>query len=54
MSKFFLKINKIARAHRVSAILHLLSAYLFQIAREKSCDYVLIIYIEKYEMAYHN
>ena len=27
---------------------------LFQIAREKSCDYVLIIYMEKYEMAYHN
>ena len=31
-----------------------LSAYLFQIAREKSCDYVLIIYMKKYEIAYHN
>ena len=29
-------------------------AFLFQIAREKSCDYVLIIYMEKYEMAHHN
>ena len=32
----------------------LTSACLFQIAREKSCDYVLIIYMEKYKMAYHN
>ena len=32
----------------------LASACLFQIAREKSCDYELIIYMEKYEMAYHN
>ena len=23
-------------------------------AREKSCDYVLIMYMEKYEIAYHN
>ena len=23
-------------------------------AREKSCDYVLIIYMKKYEIAYHN
>ena len=30
------------------------SACLFQIARKKSCDYVLIIYMEKYEMAYYN
>ena len=30
------------------------SAYLFQSAREKSCDYVLIIYMKKYEIAYHN
>ena len=29
-------------------------AYLFQIAREKLCDYVLIIYMKKYEIAYHN
>ena len=27
-----------------------ISAYLFQIAREKSCDYLLIIYIIKFEM----
>ena len=26
------------------------SAYLFQIAREKSCDYLLIIYMKKCEM----
>ena len=31
-----------------------MSAYLFQIAREKSCDYVLIIFVKKYEIAYHN
>ena len=30
------------------------SAYLFQIAREKSYDYVLIIYMKKYEVGYHN
>ena len=30
------------------------SAYLFQIAREKSCDYVSITYMKKYEIAYHN
>ena len=30
------------------------SACLFQIAREQSCDYVLIIYMENYEMANHN
>ena len=28
-------------------------AYLFQIAREKSCDNVLIIYMKKYEIASH-
>ena len=32
----------------------LTSACLFQIAREKSCDYILIIYMEKFEMAYQN
>ena len=32
----------------------LTSAYLFQIAQEKSCDYVLIIYMKKYEIAHHN
>ena len=30
------------------------SAYLFQIAREKSCDYVLITYMKKYEIGFHN
>ena len=32
----------------------LTSAYLYQITREKSCDYVLIMYMKKYEIAYHN
>ena len=32
----------------------LAGAYLFQIAREKSCDCVLIIYTKKYEIAYRN
>ena len=32
----------------------LTSAYLFLIAREKSCDYDLIIYMVKYEIAYRN
>ena len=26
--------------------------YLFQIAREKSCDYLLIIYIQKFQMSF--
>ena len=56
--QIFLKTNKTVQACRASAICglwkKLTSAYLFQIAREKSCDYVLIIYMEKYEMAYHN
>ena len=30
------------------------SAYLFQIVQEKSCDYVSITYMKKYEIAYHN
>ena len=30
------------------------SAYLFQIAREKSCDYVSITDMKKYEVTYHN
>ena len=40
----FPKATKIARAR----------AYFFQIVPEKSCDYVLIIYMKKYEIAYHN
>ena len=39
----FPKATKIARAR----------AYFFQIVPEKSCDYVLIIYMKKYEIAYH-
>ena len=31
----------------------LTSAYLFQTAREKSYDYVLIIYMKTYEIVYH-
>ena len=41
--------HKIAQAHKASAIYGLkkfTSAYLFQIAREKSCDYILIIYMK--------
>ena len=30
------------------------NAYLFQTAREKSCDYVLILHMKKYEIASHN
>ena len=30
------------------------SAYLFQIVQEKSCDYLSITYMKKYEIAYHN
>ena len=33
-------------ANRASAI--------FQIAREKSFNYVLVIYMKKYDIAYHN
>ena len=33
--------------------LQIYKAYLFQIAREKSCDNVLIIYMKKYEIANH-
>ena len=43
--------NKQARANLWS-VQKLTSACLFQIALEQSCDYVLIIYMEK--MAYHN
>ena len=32
----------------------LISAYSFQIAQEKSCNNVLMIYMKKYEIAYHN
>ena len=30
------------------------SAYLLQITREKSCDHVLMIYMKKNEIAYHD
>ena len=39
---------------RCELVTRYVSAYLFQIAREKSCDYVLITYMKKYEIAYHN
>ena len=29
-------------------------AFLLKIAREKSCDYLLIVNMKKYEIAYHN
>ena len=32
----------------------LTSAYLFRTAREKSCDNVLMLYMKKYKIAYHN
>ena len=54
----FSKTNKIARARRARAICglskKLTSAYLFQTAPEKSYDYVLVMYMKKYEIAYHN
>ena len=46
----FSKTNKIARARKASAIWgseRFTSAYLFQIASEKSCDFLLIIYMKK-------
>ena len=46
----FSKTNQIARARRASAICSLekfTSTDLSQIAREKSCDYLLIIHIQK-------
>ena len=51
----FLKTNEIARALRAICGLWEKStkAYLFQIAREKSCEYVLIVDMKKYEIAYH-
>ena len=50
MSKFFQRRPKLHRPSRASAICSLkkfTSAYLFQIAREKSCDYLLITYMKK-------
>ena len=41
----FSKANQIARARRASAIW--LASDLFKIAREKSCDYLLIIPVQK-------
>ena len=56
--EIFLKTNKIAQARGASAICglwrKLTSACLFQIAQEKSCNYVLIICMGKYKMAYYN
>ena len=59
----FSKTNKIARARRASTVcglppivvfLQLTYTYLFQIAREKSWDYVLIIHMKKNKIAYRN
>ena len=51
--QIFSKTTKIAPVRRASAICSFwkkfTSAYLFQIAREKSCDYSLIIYMKKFE-----
>ena len=51
----FSKTNQIARARRASAICIVFekftSADLSQIAREKSCDYLLIIHIQKFYTA---
>ena len=49
----FSKTNKIARARKASAIWgseRFTSAYLFQIASEKSCDFLLMIYMKKKAM----
>ena len=48
MSKFFQRLTKLWSLKKFT------SPFLFQIAQEKSCDYVLIIYMKKYEIAYHN
>ena len=34
----------------ISNLKKITSAYLFQIAQEQSCDYLLIIYMKKFEM----
>ena len=47
----FSKTNKIAlalRAWQFGVFEKFTSAYLFQIAQEKSCDYLLVIYMEKF------
>ena len=46
--EIFLKTNNLWSLKKLT------SACLFQIAQEQSCDYVLIIYMENYEMANHN
>ena len=48
----FQRLQKIARARRASAIVvfeKFTSTYVIQIAREKSFDYLLIIYMHKFE-----
>ena len=57
--EFFSKTNKITRALysgrvQFGVFEKLTSAYLLQTAPEKSCDYVLIISMKKYEITYHN
>ena len=57
MSKFFLRLIKL---HKPKGMCNLWSlkkftrAYLFQTAGENLCDYILIIEMEKKEIAYHN
>ena len=49
----FSKTNKIARARREIAICGLWKIYsadLSQSAREKSCDYLIIIYMQKFDL----
>ena len=48
MSKLFERLTKSCEPEvRVQFVKKLTSAYLFQIAQEKSCDYVLIIDMKK-------
>ena len=56
MSKFFLRLIKLHEPKGMSNLWSLKKftrAYLFQTARENLCDYVLIIEMEKKEIAYH-
>ena len=54
----FSKTDKIAQAHRVSAICgniwKIYKCLFIPNSMRKSCDYVLIIYMKKYKIAYQN
>ena len=55
MSKLFKRLTKLCEPEgRVQFVNKLTIAYLFQITQEKSCDYVWIIDMKKYAIAYHN